>query len=588
MEIRISTSRLLSVLAFGVMLAMSNVQANVFNFDVTTPAVDGTTYMCTEGEECIVNCVGDNSCEAAHFTAADDYNFTVNCLGRDACHGSQLVGPKRARFYLKTEGIYSNWGGGKVYAENSASLHIDMGHSYAFHYGTINLPRQTFLKFPNLNDDFMYPRFNFLGSAGSHIIYTNLAASADLWNNTVNGKVWCKDTTGTVLNGVAFSEDAFGSCGVDVVTLTNEEMELVGLDGIEGAQGETGAQGVTGDVGATGATGAQGVAGANGANGATGAQGPQGDQGIQGDQGLVGAQGVAGVDGINGATGAQGPQGDQGLVGPQGIQGDQGLVGAQGVAGVDGIDGATGAQGPQGDQGLVGPQGIQGDQGLVGAQGVAGVDGVDGATGAQGPEGVAGIDGATGPQGPLGVAGVDGAIGPQGEIGLPGDDFNGAARLATLEAQVIALLELNQSLMEESDFKVHANECSGNKASDDCQAVISFPLEVNPSEAGDTGTLTIHLTKTHGFPKGQETVTFNVALYSGAGLVNIGGFTVAKDELSGNKEGKEIVIEIGSALPIPVGSDLSSVVVYSPETKGAIHFANVGSEGAAPQLVINQ
>ena len=161
-----------------------------------------------------------------------------------------------------------------------------------------------------------------------------------------------------------------------------------------------------------------------------GVEGPQGPTGPTGPTGAQGAQGPQGIQGVAGAAGAQGPQGEPGVQGPVGPQGEAGADGAQGVAGPQG---ETGSVGPAGADGAQGPQGIQGEQGV---QGPVGPAGAQGEVGTQGPRGEVGPAGPIGQQGPQGVAGSDGVAGPQGprgEQGPAGDDFNGDARLTTLE-----------------------------------------------------------------------------------------------------------------------------------------------------------
>ena len=95
----------------------------------------------------------------------------------------------------------------------------------------------------------------------------------------------------------------------------------------------------------------------------------------------------------------------------------------QGAKGDTGATGATGPQGPQGERGATGPQGEKGATGATGPQGPQGEKGDTGATGATG---------ATGPKGPQGATGATGPQGPKG------DDFDGDARLSTVETLVRA------------------------------------------------------------------------------------------------------------------------------------------------------
>ena len=89
------------------------------------------------------------------------------------------------------------------------------------------------------------------------------------------------------------------------------------------------------------------------------------------------------VVGANGAQGPQGPQGPQGEQGAQGEKGEKGDTGEQGPAGAQGEQGAQGEKGEKGDAGAQGPQGPAGEQGPQGEKGE---------TGAQGPQGPAGAD----------------------------------------------------------------------------------------------------------------------------------------------------------------------------------------------------
>ncbi len=72
--------------------------------------------------------------------------------------------------------------------------------------------------------------------------------------------------------------------------------------------------------------------------------------------------------------------------------------------------------------------------GATGATGATGSTGSQGATGSQGETGSTGSTGATGSSGSSGNDGSSGDQGPRGERGARGDDFNGDARLASLEA----------------------------------------------------------------------------------------------------------------------------------------------------------
>ena len=77
-------------------------------------------------------------------------------------------------------------------------------------------------------------------------------------------------------------------------------------------------------------------------------------------------------------------------------------------------------------------QGAKGDTGATGPQGPQGATGETGATGPQGPQGEKGDTGATGATGPQGATGATGPQGPKG------DDFDGDARLSTVETLVRA------------------------------------------------------------------------------------------------------------------------------------------------------
>ncbi len=105
---------------------------------------------------------------------------------------------------------------------------------------------------------------------------------------------------------------------------------------------------------------------------------------------------VAGKDGIDGADGKDG------------VDGINGRDGLNGKDGADGADGQDGAQGIQGERGETGATGAQGERGLQGEQGIQGIQGETGAAGANGTDGVDGVD---------------------------GDDFNGDARLTTVETR---------------------------------------------------------------------------------------------------------------------------------------------------------
>ena len=86
-----------------------------------------------------------------------------------------------------------------------------------------------------------------------------------------------------------------------------------------------------------------------------------------------------------------------------------------------------GTQGERGETGATGATGAQGERGEAGVQGERGETG---AAGAQGERGL------TGAQGERGETGAQGERGIQGETGAAGDDFDGDARLTTVEQDV--------------------------------------------------------------------------------------------------------------------------------------------------------